>query len=152
MGNSRIAAAAQKLGVALVITLLAGHALARDDKAMHSVSSALESNVAQDVITGEIQLFFGDGNHPPIARKHGNYQSNKKSNGVGRSDEAVCERAFLSALKSLQDRAVREGGNAVVNIVSFYKRNRVSSQTEFECGSGAIMSGVTLKGDVVTLK
>ncbi len=132
--------------------MLCGQAFARDDKRMYSVADALASPVAEEVITGEIAFHFGEGNHPPIAKKFGNFQSNKKSNGVGRSDEAVCQRAFLSAMRSLQDRAVREGGDAVVNIVSFYRRNEVSSETEFECGSGAIMSGVTLRGDVVKLQ
>lgn len=136
----------------LALVALAGTATARDDKQMYSVAEALATPTAEEVITGEIQFYFGEGNHPPIERKLGNYQSNKKANGVGRSDEAVCQRAFLSAMRSLQDRAVREGGNAVVNIISYYRRNRISSETEFECGSGAIMSGVTLRGDVVKLK
>ncbi|MBB3062868.1 hypothetical protein [Microbulbifer rhizosphaerae] len=53
---------------------------------------------------------------------------------------------------ALQDRARREGGNAVVNIRSYYKKNEVNSSSEFECGAGAVMAGVTLEGEVVTLK
>lgn len=59
---------------------------------------------------------------------------------------------FLSAMIALQDRARREGGNAVVNIRSYYKKNEVNSSSEFECGAGAVMAGVTLEGEVVTLK
>jgi hypothetical protein len=53
---------------------------------------------------------------------------------------------------SFQDRIAKEGGNAVVNIRSYYKKNEISSSTEFECGAGAIMAGVTFLGDVVTLE
>ena len=72
--------------------------------------------------------------------------SNKKANGVGKSDQAACNRAFLSALLSFQDRAKREGGDKVVNITSYYYKHDFSSETEFECGTGNIMSGVTLRG------
>ena len=44
-----------------------------------------------------------------------------------------------------------KGGNAIVNIHSYYYKNAFSSSTEFECGAGAIMSGVTMVGDVVKL-
>jgi uncharacterized protein YbjQ (UPF0145 family) len=56
---------------------------------------------------------------------------------------------MLSALKALQERAVREGMDAVVNIESNYKNRQFSSETEFECGAGAIMAGVALKGTLV---
>jgi uncharacterized protein YbjQ (UPF0145 family) len=52
---------------------------------------------------------------------------------------------------SLQDRAIAEGGNAVVNIRSFYKKRDFTSATEFECGAGAMVAGVALVGDVVKL-
>jgi uncharacterized protein YbjQ (UPF0145 family) len=58
---------------------------------------------------------------------------------------------FLSAVLSLRDRAVKEGGDAVVAIRSFYKKNEVVSDTEYECHAGALIAGVALKGTVVTL-
>ena len=127
-------------------------AQARDEKKMFPLEAALSSADGQNIANGDIQFFFGDDNHPSVARVIGNWQSNRKSNGVGRSDATACNRAFSSALLSLKDRALREGGDAVVNIVSFYKRDRVSSETEYECGAGNIMVGVTLKGDVVELE
>ena len=39
--------------------------------------------------------------------------------------------------------------DAVVNIESNYKNRQFSSETEFECGAGAIMAGVALKGTLV---
>ena len=44
---------------------------------------------------------------------------------------------------------VKEGGNAVVNIVSNYKNKETSSETEYMCGNGALMAGVALKGTVI---
>ena len=140
---------------ALVLTTLlmfSASADARDSKRMWSVEDAMNSPDGQSLLGTDIQFFFGEGNHPAIERNIGNWMSNKKTNAFNKSDQAACTRAFLSAMIALRDRARREGGNAVVNIVSFYKRNHVSSETEFECGAGNVVAGVTLRGDVVTLK
>ena len=51
----------------------------------------------------------------------------------------------------LQERAKKEGGNAVVGIRSNYKSIETSSETEYMCGSGALMAGVALKGKVVRI-
>jgi uncharacterized protein YbjQ (UPF0145 family) len=52
---------------------------------------------------------------------------------------------------ALQQRARKEGGNAVINIVSNYKNVVTSSDTEYVCGAGALMAGVAFKGRVVRL-
>ncbi|WP_431256347.1 hypothetical protein ACQ86G_16455 [Roseateles chitinivorans] len=72
--------------------------------------------------------------------------SNPKTNGVGKTDEFGCKWAALSALISLQNSAKREGANAVVDIVSYYKKNEYRNATTFECHAGAIIVGVALKG------
>jgi hypothetical protein len=58
---------------------------------------------------------------------------------------------FLSAVLSLQERVRQLGGNAVVKIKSVYRGGDLSSETEYECGAGAIMGGVALQGEVVKL-
>jgi len=124
---------------------------ARDTRHQISLEEAMSSADAQAALTGEVQFFFGDQEHPEIESQIGTYTSNKKTNAFGKSDREACKWAFLSAMISLQQRAIAEGGNAVVNIRSNYRRNAFSSATEFECGAGAIMAGVTMVGDVVVL-
>ncbi len=95
---------------------------------------------------------FGTQEHPTLARTIGDWVSNKKTNATGKSDQAACQWAFLSAMLSLQNRAVAEGGNAVVNIRSYYKKNELSNDTDFECGAGTFVAGLALKGTVVELE
>lgn len=45
--------------------------------------------------------------------------TNKKTNAFA-SDESACRTAMLSALIQLKERAQADGGNAAVNIISFY--------------------------------
>jgi hypothetical protein len=54
----------------------------------------------------------------------------------------------MSAIIALQDRAKKEGKTSVVDVHSYYKRKKFSSQTEFDCESGAVMAGVALRGRV----
>lgn len=126
-----------------------GHA--RNTHLKVSISEALELGEREGRLDNSIRLYFGSQRHPEIQRRLGTYTSVKKTNGVGKSDQRACKWAFLSAVITLQGRALREGGNAVVNIRSKYGKNVVSSTTDFECGAGAVIAGVTLIGDVVKI-
>ncbi len=141
------------IATACCVALLAsGTALARDTKSMQPIAAAMSQPAATEKLGSDVKFYFGKGTHPPVEKSIGSYPTNKKTNGVGKSDQEACNWAFLSAMISLRDRAVMEGGDAVINIISYYKKNEVSSETEFECHSGAIMSGVALRGEVVKLK
>jgi hypothetical protein len=141
-------------------TLIAGFALltsvpaeARDDRHMLAIKAALAKGQAfHDKIEGDIALYFGKQKTPAVEKRLGEWTANKKSNAFGKSDQEACEVAFVSAAVSLQQRARREGGNAVVNIRSVYKNDNVESEKDFLCGAGALMAGVALRGTVVTLR
>lgn len=127
------------------------NAEARDERTMMSIEEALNTEDAKAKLDKGISFYFGDQKHPAVEKRFGEFMSNKKTNAFNKTDERACQWAFLSAMVSFQDRAVREGGNAVVNIRSYYKKNTVSSSTEFECGAGNVVAGVTFLGDVVKL-
>jgi uncharacterized protein YbjQ (UPF0145 family) len=116
-----------------------------------SIAEALELGERESRLDSSIRLYFDNQAHPAVANRLGTYTANRKTSGIGKSDQRACKWAFLSAIRTLQDRAVREGGNAVVNIHSYYYKRKFSSATEFECGAGAMIAGVTMVGDVVKL-
>jgi uncharacterized protein YbjQ (UPF0145 family) len=122
---------------------------ARDTKYLLPVKAALEVKDAEEKLDGSIKFYFGNQETPKIASKLGTDVSNRKTNAVGKSDEKACNWAFLSAMIALEKRAKQLGANAVVNIVSYYKKDVMSSATEFECHAGAVIAGVALKGDFV---
>jgi len=124
---------------------------ARDTTHLLPIAAGLENRDAQETLDGSIKFFFGAQQHPAVVSKHGTYVSNRKTNAVGKSDERACNWAFLSAMISLQNRAKQLGANAVVNIVSYYQKSVMSSETEFECHAGAVIAGVALKGDFVKI-
>jgi len=124
---------------------------ARDTKHLLPIAVALQDSGAREKLDGSIKFFFGKQRTPKILKKLGTDMSNRKTNAFGKSDEVACNWAFLSALVALEKRAQALGANAVVNIVSYYKKDEMSSPTEFECHAGGIMAGVALKGDFVKI-
>lgn len=137
----------------LIALLLVGtHASARDTKLMLPIDEAFDSADYENKLGDEIKFYFGAQQHPAVEKRIGEYTTSKKTNNFHKVDKESCEWALLSALITFKERAQAEGGNAVVNIRSYYKKNEVSSETEFECHAGKLMAGVALKGEVVKLK
>lgn len=133
------------LGATLISVSLSG--FAKDTKSMRSIQEAMSTPAAQEKLNKSIKFYFGK--NAGYGKEIGTYVSNRKTNAVNKSDKEACEWVFLSALLSLQDRAIKEGGNAVINIHSYYKKNENYSHTEYECRNGRIMAGVALRGTVV---
>jgi len=131
----------------------ASSALARDDRLMLPVSEGMEKGKStKEKIDPEIGVYFGKRKSPAVERKMGEFTANRKTNATNKTDKEACEIAFVSAVLSLQQRARREGGDAVVNIHSVYKNENRESDTEYLCGAGTFVSGVALRGTVVKLK
>ncbi|MBJ2138485.1 excinuclease ATPase subunit [Paraglaciecola sp. Hal342] len=125
--------------------------LAKDIKHMPSIEDAMQSEVYQNRLDPNISLYFGEQPHGSVLKSFGSFPTNKKTNAFNKTDIEACEWVLLSALLTLQERARKEGGNAVVNIASYYKKNTVVSDTQYECHTGTFIAGVALMGEVVTL-
>lgn len=141
-----------KASIALVAALLFVPAVfARDTALKLPIKDALETPAAKEKLGTDVKFFFGNQPHPAAKTTLGTYTANKKTNFANKSDKEGCEWVFLSAMISLKERALAEGGNAVINIQSYYKKGEFSSPTEYECHAGAFVGGVALRGTVVKL-
>lgn len=145
LGVSRASLAAALLAV------FSGAAQARDERLHFPIAAAMAQPEAAAKLAGDIQFYWSDQASPTPLQTLGSFTSNRKTNAANKSDQEACEWAWLSAMLSLQERARLEGGNAVVDIHSVYKNAVFRSATEYECGAGAIMAGVALRGTVVKL-
>ena len=137
----------------MILALGASPALARDDRLMFPVAEGMEKGkTTKDRIDSDIRLYFGKQKTPAVDRKMGEFTANRKTNATNKTDKEACEISFVSAVVSLQQRARREGGDAVVNVHSVYKNEMRESDTEYLCGAGTFAAGVALRGTVVKLK
>jgi hypothetical protein len=133
---------------------VSGVAEARNDKLSFPIAGALKHEKAGGVLMQDIGLYFGSQATPPLVDPNSKLEMtvDRKTNAFGKSDEAACQWAMLSALKALQERALKEGANAVVNIRSYLDDTEYSSETEFQCAAGAVRSGVVLKGRIAKVQ
>lgn len=121
-------------------------AVARDTKYMVPLQDVLDMPEAKAKLDGSVKFFLKGQSTPKVLERFDEDVSNKKTNGVGKDDMAGCKWAALSALLAFQDSARKHKANAVIDIVSYYKRAEVASATQFECHAGAVVIGVALKG------
>lgn len=137
---------------ALALASFTQQAYARDTTLHLPIQDVLNSPDFQQKVGNGVRFYFGNQPAPKAAQSFGELVTNKKTNGFGKSDVAACRWAMLSALIQFKERAESEGANAVVNIVSYYKKNVFSSPTEYECHAGAFVTGVALKGMFIKAK
>ncbi|MCZ6166724.1 excinuclease ABC subunit A [Campylobacter ureolyticus] len=136
----------KKLVLAIFIAFSFTNLSAKDKILYLPISDVLNSKEAKEALDPNIKLSFGSGAKANIIAK--NLQANKKTNSVNKSDEEACKWVLLSALKTFQDRAVKEGGTKVVNLTGYFKKQPYDSKDKFQCAVGSIMAGVTLRGDI----
>ena len=142
----------QRTLIALLCTVLASAACARDTTHHLPIDTAMAAAKAAGKIDDKVRFYFGDQKHPKPKADLGSFTTNRKTSSFGKSDERACEWAMQSAIIELYNRAIKEGGDAVVGIESYYKKQPYVSAKDYECHAGAIVAGVALKGQVVRLQ
>lgn len=126
-----------------------GHA--EDELVMIDVAEAMATPEYGNALDGSVRFFFGNTPHPAVEHEYGNFVTNKKTNAFFKDAGVACRHVLLSALIALQNQAKSLGGNGVINIHSYFKKNEASHDDDAECYKGFLMAGVALKGDVVRL-
>jgi hypothetical protein len=100
----------------------------------------------------EVPFFMKGESHPAVAKSLGTFTSNKRTNAFWKSKQKACSVAYLSAVISLQNRAISEGADAVVDIISVTKHNNLESAEQFRCIHGTAVANVALTGRMVKYK
>jgi hypothetical protein len=133
---------------ALVLVLAASAAQARNTSHDFEVKHAAESEIGQAKLL-DVPFYMLGQKHPKTGRDFGEFKSNKRTNAFNKTDQAACEIAFLSAIISLQNRALKMGADAVIDIKSISKIGDLESATKFRCAAGNVVANVVLSGRVV---
>lgn len=137
---------------ATALLALTSTASARDTRVEQSLQELVSSQAAKDAgIDGSVRFYLA-GQPVSVQQRLGEDVTNKKTNAANKSDAEACRWVALSALRALQDGARSRGANAVVDIVSYYKKNEFKSTTNYECWAGTFVAGVALKGTYAKVK
>lgn len=142
----------RQITLILFILLLIFGSMAEARETLHEFSIAdLKNSPDWETTLSGVSFYFGDQPHPPVHKSYGEYPTNKKTNAFNKSDLVACEWVALSALAQFHKRALSMGADAVINIESNYKHNRVRSDTHYACGAGNVVAGVAFVGEIVKL-
>jgi len=127
----------------MITSMLLMNGCAADGMQKLSIKKALRDTRANSKLDRRIRLSFG---------KRGGggreWTAIRRTNGINKTTEEACNRAFISALIALQERAKKQGRRSVVGIYSYHKKKVYSSTSRFQCDDGKMMSAVTLRGKV----
>ena len=126
--------------------LTSAPAFARDTVLHIPLSDVLNMPEAKEKLDPNFKFFLAGQATPKVIRRLATDVTNPKTSGVGKSDDFGCKWAALTALINLQDGAKRHDANAVIDIVSYYRKVEYKSSTDFECHAGDVFIGVALRG------
>ena len=133
---------------ALFCTIVVLPAAARNDKYTFPMQSTLDSPAFAQQVGTSVKFVFG--NAPaPTGTRIADYVENERQHFHDRTEEVACRDTFIEALADLRDKATNMGGDAVVGVVSYFRKVTFSSPTDFECHAGSNGVFVTLMGTIV---
>lgn len=135
----------------LAMSMLLGSAYARDVQKMRPLEAALKSEEAMKKLDPKFNIYFGKQAHPKVEKSLGETAIKRSTTQSENEDFDPCVHAFVRAMLDFQERTRAAGGNAAVNVRSNYKNNEFSSETEYVCVSGSLVTAVAFKGEMVKL-
>ena len=139
------------IAVSVLALVAAMPAMARNTAVTVTLQSVLDMPEAQGKLDGSVKFYLAGSPTPKVLKKFGEDTSNAKTNAFNKSAEVACRWNALSALIKLQDKAKRDGANAVVDITSYSEKVAFTSPTDIQCSDGAFLAGIALKGTYATV-
>ncbi|MBA1273760.1 hypothetical protein [Stutzerimonas azotifigens] len=122
------------------------------DAVLMDFQQGLQRGLDSGLLDGSVRFFLAGQPIDGEVRTLRSVTSNRKTNASNKSDEEACSWVLQSVLASLQNTAKQAGANAVVNIVSYYKRNAYQDPARYECHAGMAIAGVALRGQLATIE
>jgi hypothetical protein len=123
---------------------------ARNEALLFSIADALNDPALADRRPpNDVAFYFANQQPPKPGTSLGEVELKTKRSRTGVTDEYNCRLALLAVLNGLHDKAVKAGGNAVGNIVSYYKQQISGTDTQYQCNAGASGGVVWLKGTIL---
>ena len=105
--------------------------------------AVLASDEAKRLLNPSVPVSFGGGG----SVVQSNLITRQAANATGKSDEAVCKRAFINAAHKFQATAQSRNTNRVSNFHSYYNR-KILRGGQYDCEVGTFHACVVMRGDI----
>lgn len=142
-------AVSRSLLFALAVVAVAGPTFAGDGVVKVPLAEVLAMPEAKSRLDGSVSFYLAGMTPPHVEKKFWEATVGEKTNAFNKTSDVSCRWVALSALIELQQQAKRAGANAVVDIVSYHRRQKASDPANLDCHDGVFTSGVALKGTLV---
>jgi len=142
------------LSALLISGLLAisSRAARAEDVLIMDPQQALNSDEFKARLGNDVAFYFAGAPSPAVKMQMEEIVVNKKTVQSSGPQEANCRRVLLAAFRDLQAGARKRDGDAVVNLVSFYKKHYAADSATVECHIGSEVKGyITLRGNIAKL-
>lgn len=141
----------QLFGALTLSLVCSAPSLAANRAVFLPLQPAIEAAQAAGKIDGSVKFYLAN-TGPRGKVVQADVVTNRKTNAFGKKDEQACLWAAQSAVIALHEAAKKAGANAVTHLVSYYRKNEYRSDTDYECHAGAMVAGITLRGDLSIVK
>ena len=114
--------------------------------------NALRSDEFKAALGNDVAFYFIGAAKPAVKTQMEEILINKRTTLSLGPQEANCRRVLLAAFRDLKARVKKRGGDAVVNLVSFYREHYTADSTTVECHSSSDVRGhIILRGNIAQL-
>ena len=108
---------------------------------------ALNSDEVKSALGDDVTFYLSGAKTPVVRKPFQEVVGNASTIRWFGSDQKACLAVLSKVLQTMRDRARQQGGNAVVNVIGYYKKNELVNSSTIECYTGAQVRGhITLKG------
>ncbi|MDR1425071.1 MAG: hypothetical protein LBI92_10790 [Azoarcus sp.] len=144
---------------AIVAFVVPATTQARDTQHFYDFHLVVEEALADGALDGTVKFYLmGEKIPGKVTQTFPEAVSDRKTGkkgttGAGKDgDQARCDWALRAALLSFQDNAKKNGANAVIDLVSYYKEVEYQDVSKYECHAGKFMVGAALKGKAAIVR
>jgi hypothetical protein len=114
---------------------------------------ALNSDQIKSAIGDDVAFYLSGATTPVVRTSFQEVIGNSSTIRWYGSGQKPCMVVLLKVLQIMRDQAKQQGGNAVVNVIGYYKKKELVNSSMIECYTGAQVQGhITLKGTVAEVE
>ena len=114
---------------------------------------ALNSDEIKKALGDDVAFYLSGATTPVVRTSFQEVIGNSSTIRWYGSGQKPCMVVLLKVLQIMRDQAKQQGGNAVVNVIGYYKKKELVNSSMIECYTGAQVQGhITLKGTVAEVE
>jgi len=124
-----------------------------DDVLIMDPQKALSSDEFKRAMGNDVTFYFTGAATPAVKTNMEEFLVDRVTRRSSGPPETNCRRVLLAAFRDFQAHARKKGGNAVVNMLSFYRNHYAADSTMVECHiTSEVKARIVLRGNIAQIE